>query len=106
MPKKRFIGVVVSDKMDKTVTVRVDRTVKHPKFGKYIRRSKKFYAHDENNECRVGDVVEIEESRPLSKLKRWVVLRIVERSKLGEKLETPEAEEETMLDELKGGSRQ
>ncbi|AMW33030.1 SSU ribosomal protein S17P [Fervidobacterium changbaicum] len=102
MPKKRFIGVVVSDKMDKTVTVKVERLVKHPKFGKYVKRSKKFYAHDENNACRVGDVVEIEESRPLSKLKRWVVVRIVERSKLGE---TPETE---VLDTdlVEGGSEQ
>ncbi|ODN30362.1 30S ribosomal protein S17 [Fervidobacterium thailandense] len=104
MPRKRFIGVVVSDKMDKTVTVKVERLVKHPKFGKYVKRSKKFYAHDENNECRVGDIVEIEESRPLSKLKRWVVIRIVERSKLGEQLQTPEFEEEVA--ELEGGREQ
>ncbi|QIV78882.1 30S ribosomal protein S17 [Fervidobacterium pennivorans subsp. shakshaketiis] len=102
MPKKRFIGVVVSDKMDKTVTVKVERLVKHPKFGKYVKRSKKFYAHDENNDCRVGDIVEIEESRPLSKLKRWVVVRIIERSRLGE---TPETE---VLDTelVEGGSEQ
>lgn len=104
MPRKRFIGVVVSDKMDKTVTVKVERLVKHPKFGKYVKRSKKFYAHDENNECRVGDIVEIEESRPLSKLKRWVVVRIVERSKFGEQLQTPELEEEVA--ELEGGREQ
>lgn len=104
MPKKRFIGVVVSDKMDKTVTVRVERTVKHPKFGKYIKKSKKFYAHDENNECRVGDVVEIEESRPLSKLKRWVVLRILKKAELGESLETPGAEDAEIIG-LEGGSR-
>uniref|UniRef100_A0A7C4RWV4 Small ribosomal subunit protein uS17 n=1 Tax=Fervidobacterium thailandense TaxID=1008305 RepID=A0A7C4RWV4_9BACT len=104
MPRKRFIGVVVSDKMDKTVTVKVERLVKHPKFGKYVKRSKKFYAHDENNECRVGDIVEIEESRPLSKLKRWVVVRIVERSKFGEQLQTPELEEE--VTELEGGREQ
>ncbi|MCX7654022.1 MAG: 30S ribosomal protein S17 [Fervidobacterium sp.] len=101
MPKKRFIGVVVSDKMDKTVTVKVERLVKHPKFGKYIKKSKKFYAHDENNACKIGDVVEIEESRPLSKLKRWVVVQILERSKLG--LQTPETEE---LFENEGGSVQ
>jgi len=102
MPKKRFIGVVVSDKMDKTVTVKVERLVKHPKFEKYVKRSKKFYAHDENNDCRIGDIVEIEESRPLSKLKRWVVVRIIERSRLGE---TPETE---VLDTelLEGGSEQ
>ncbi len=98
MPKKRLIGVVVSDKMDKTVTVKVERTVKHPKFGKYVRKSKKFYAHDENNVCKIGDVVEIEESRPLSKMKRWVVVQILEHSKLAE---TPEEE-----DTIEGGSEQ
>ncbi|KAF2962303.1 30S ribosomal protein S17 [Fervidobacterium sp. 2310opik-2] len=100
MPKKRLVGVVVSDKMDKTVTVKVERLVKHAKFGKYVKRTKKFYAHDENNACRVGDVVEIEESRPLSKLKRWVVVNILERSKLSE---TPEIEETI---DVEGGSEQ
>ncbi|ABS60976.1 30S ribosomal protein S17 [Fervidobacterium nodosum] len=100
MPKKRLVGVVVSDKMDKTVTVKVERLVKHAKFGKYVKRTKKFYAHDENNACRVGDVVEIEESRPLSKLKRWVVVNILERSKLSE---TPEIEETI---DIEGGSEQ
>lgn len=101
MPKKRLVGVVVSDKMDKTVTVKVERIVKHPKFGKYIKKSKKFYAHDENNACKIGDIVEIEESRPLSKLKRWVVVQILEHSKLG--VETPETEEELKIE---GGSEQ
>ncbi|MBO8162060.1 MAG: 30S ribosomal protein S17 [Thermosipho sp. (in: Bacteria)] len=80
MPKKKLIGEVVSDKMDKTVVVAVSTLVKHPTVGKYIKRTKKYYAHDENNECHVGDTVEIIESRPLSKLKRWRVLRIVEKS--------------------------
>lgn len=93
MPKKRLVGEVVSDKMDKTITVKVESLVKHGTFGKYIKQSKKFYAHDENNECKMGDIVEIEESRPISKLKRWTVVKIVERSKLGEKVETPEDEE-------------
>ncbi len=83
MPRKTLIGEVVSDKMDKTVVVRVERLVKHPTTGKYIKKSKKYYAHDENNEYHIGDVVEIEESRPISKLKRWVVTRLVERAKLG-----------------------
>ncbi|MEZ0270940.1 MAG: 30S ribosomal protein S17 [Methylophilaceae bacterium] len=70
-------GRVVSDKMDKTVTVLVERKVKHPLIGKVIRRSKKFHAHDENNECHEGDLVVIEESRPLSKTKTWRVSKIV-----------------------------
>jgi small subunit ribosomal protein S17 len=70
-------GRVVSDKMDKTVTVLVERKVKHPLIGKVIRRSKKFHAHDENNECHEGDLVIIEESRPLSKTKTWRVSKIV-----------------------------
>ena len=78
MPKKRLVGEVVSNKMDKTVVVAVSTLIKHPRVGKYIKRTKKYYAHDENNECNMGDVVEIVESRPLSKLKRWRVVRIVE----------------------------
>jgi small subunit ribosomal protein S17 len=66
-------GVVTSDKMDKTVTVLVERKVKHPLIGKVVRRSNKFHAHDENNSCKVGDTVTIVESRPLSKHKTWVV---------------------------------
>ena len=70
-------GRVVSDKMDKTVTVLVERKVKHPLIGKVVRRSKKFHAHDENNECKEGDLVVIEESRPLSKTKTWTVSKVV-----------------------------
>jgi small subunit ribosomal protein S17 len=84
MPKKKLVGEVVSNKMDKTVVVAVNTLVKHPTVGKYIKRTKKYYAHDENNECNIGDTVEIIESRPLSKLKRWRVLRIVERSIFGD----------------------
>lgn len=84
MPKKKLVGEVVSNKMDKTVVVAVNTLVKHPTVGKYIKRTKKYYAHDENNECNIGDTVEIIESRPLSKLKRWRVLRIVERSVFGD----------------------
>lgn len=73
-------GRVVSDKMDKTVTVLVERKVKHPLIGKIVRRSKKFHAHDENNECREGDLVVIEESRPMSKTKTWRVSKIVEKA--------------------------
>ncbi|MEJ2576242.1 MAG: 30S ribosomal protein S17 [Gammaproteobacteria bacterium] len=72
-------GRVVSDKMDKTVTVLVERRVKHPLYGKFVRRSTKVHAHDENNECRLGDVVVVEQSRPLSKTKKWRFIKLVER---------------------------
>ena len=72
-------GRVVSDKMDKTITVLIERRVRHPLYGKYMTRSTKFHAHDENNECRMGDLVTIAESRPLSKTKSWKLLRIEER---------------------------
>ena len=87
MPRRRLIGVVVSDKMDKTVVVMVERLVKHPLYGKYIKRRKKYMAHDENNECQIGDKVLIEETRPLSKRKRWRVREILEKAKKIE--ETP-----------------
>ena len=70
-------GVVTSDKMDKSVVVRVDRTMKHKVYKRYVRRSTKFMAHDETNQCRIGDTVEIIESRPLSLRKRWRVCRVV-----------------------------
>jgi small subunit ribosomal protein S17 len=74
MPKRMLEGVVVSDKQDKTVVVRVERRFTHPVLKKTVRRSKKYYAHDEKNEFSVGDVVRIEERRPLSRLKRWEVI--------------------------------
>ena len=74
MPKRILQGVVVSDKMDKSVVVRVERRVMHPVYKKYIKRSAKYTAHDENNLCKVGDVVQIIESRPISKTKTWVVV--------------------------------
>jgi len=74
MPKRILIGTVVSDKTDKTVVVRVERKVKHPLYGKIIRRSKKYHAHDEDNTFRSGEVVRIEEVAPISKLKTWKVL--------------------------------
>uniref|UniRef100_A0A7V4JQA2 Small ribosomal subunit protein uS17 n=1 Tax=Thermodesulfobacterium geofontis TaxID=1295609 RepID=A0A7V4JQA2_9BACT len=80
--RKQFIGTVVSDKMDKTVVVMVETLVKHPLYGKYIKRRKKYMAHDENNECRVGDKVLIEETRPLSRKKRWRIRQILERGKV------------------------
>ena len=73
-------GRVVSDKMDKTVTVVVERRVKHPIYGKFVRRSTKVHAHDENNECQIGDVVVVEQCRPLSKTKTWRFIKLVERA--------------------------
>lgn len=83
MPKKELIGRVVSNKMDKTVVVLVERRLPHPLYKKVIIKRKKYKAHDENNECREGDVVRIRESRPLSKEKRWVVVEIIERAERG-----------------------
>ncbi len=74
-------GRVVSDKMDKTVTVLVERRVKHPLIGKVVRRSNKFHAHDENNECKEGDLVVIEESPPISKTKTWKVSKVLEKAR-------------------------
>ncbi|MEW5770698.1 MAG: 30S ribosomal protein S17 [Pseudomonadota bacterium] len=79
---RALTGTVVSDKMNKTVTVLVERKVKHPMYGKVIRLSKKYHAHDENNEFHDGDVVVIEECRPLSKTKAWKVARLVEKARL------------------------
>jgi len=79
--RKSRTGVVVSDKMNKTVVVLVERRLAHPLYGKQVTRSKKYHAHDENNEYRIGDTVRIVETRPLSKLKRWRVVEVVERAK-------------------------
>jgi len=73
-------GRVVSDKMDKSVTVLVERKVPHPIYGKYVKRSTKLHAHDENNECKMGDTVSIEECRPLSKTKSWRLVKVLERA--------------------------
>lgn len=79
--RKTRVGVVVSDKMDKTVTVAIEDMVKHPLYGKIMKRTLKVHAHDEKNECTVGDKVEIMETRPLSKTKRWRLVRIIEKAK-------------------------
>jgi len=79
--RKVRVGVVVSDGMDKTVVVRIDRQVRHPLYGKTVRRSSKLAAHDEQNDAHVGDMVRITETRPVSKTKRWRVVEIVERAK-------------------------
>ena len=73
-------GKVVSDKMDKTITVLIERRVKHPIYGKYVKRSTKLHAHDENNQCRAGDLVTIRETRPLAKTKAWTLVDVVERA--------------------------
>ncbi len=77
----RKVGIVVSNSMDKTVTVRVDRRVKHPKYLKFLSKRSKFMAHDENGSCSVGDRVEIVETRPMSARKRWRVVRVVEKAR-------------------------
>ncbi|HIU93521.1 MAG TPA: 30S ribosomal protein S17 [Candidatus Aphodomorpha intestinavium] len=79
--RKTRIGVVVSDKMDKTIVVAIKTKVRHPLYGKMVNRTRKFKAHDEQNECGVGDTVKIMETRPLSKDKRWRLVEIVEKAK-------------------------
>ncbi|MBM3916416.1 MAG: 30S ribosomal protein S17 [Flavobacteriia bacterium] len=79
--RKERIGVVTSDKMEKSIVVSVERKVKHPKYGKFVKKTTKFVAHDENNDCHVGDTVRIMETRPLSKSKNWRMVEIVERAK-------------------------
>ena len=81
MPKRVLTGTVVSDKAEKTVVVRVERRVKHPLYGKIIKRSKKYHAHDEKDECHEGDVVLIEECRPISRTKAWRVAKLVEKAR-------------------------
>ena len=79
--RKTRIGVVSSNKMDKTITVEVERKVKHPLYGKFLKKTTKFHAHDEKNECSIGDTVKIMESRPMSKTKRWRLVEVVEKVK-------------------------
>ncbi|MBR3528584.1 MAG: 30S ribosomal protein S17 [Bacteroidales bacterium] len=79
--RKERIGVVVSNKMEKSIVVLVERKVKHPKYGKFVKKSTKFMAHDEKNECNIGDTVRIMETRPLSKNKCWRLVEITERAK-------------------------
>ena len=82
--RRTLWGTVVSDRMEKTITVRVERRMRHPKYAKYIREHKKYHAHDEQNEAQVGDTVEIVETRPLSKIKRFRLLRVIERAKIAQ----------------------
>ena len=79
--RKTRIGVVTSNKMAKTITVAVERKVKHPIYGKFVKKTSKFHAHDEKDECSIGDVVKIMETRPLSKSKRWRLVEVVEKVK-------------------------
>ncbi|WP_444997077.1 30S ribosomal protein S17 [Aliikangiella sp. IMCC44359] len=79
--KRTLTGKVISDKMDKSITVKVERQVKHPIYGKFIKRSTKVHAHDEANECKLGDTVTVVESRPLSKTKSWQLVEVVEKAK-------------------------
>ena len=79
--RKERIGVVTSNKMDKTITVAVERKVKHPIYGKFIKKTTRFHAHDEKSECSIGDVVKIMETRPLSKTKRWRLVEVIEKVK-------------------------
>lgn len=79
--RKVRIGVVTSDKMDKTITVAIERKVKHPIYGKFVKKTTKFHAHDEKNEGGIGDTVKIMETRPLSKTKRWRLVEIIEKAK-------------------------
>lgn len=78
--RKERKGVVVSDKMDKTIVVKVSRRIRHPLYGKELTEGRKYHAHDEKNEAKIGDVVRIEETRPLSRMKRWRLVEIVERA--------------------------
>ncbi len=79
--RKERIGVVTSDKMQKSIVVSVERKVKHPNYGKFVKKTTKFVAHDENNDCNIGDTVKIMETRPLSKSKNWRLVEIIERAK-------------------------
>ena len=79
--RKTRIGVVSSNKMTKTITVAVERKVKHPIYGKFVKKTTRFHAHDEKNECTIGDVVKIMETRPLSKTKRWRLVQVIEKAK-------------------------
>ena len=79
--RKMRVGVVTSNKMNKTITVAIERKVKHPIYGKFVKKTSKFHAHDEKNECSIGDTVKIMETRPLSKTKRWRLVEVVEKVK-------------------------
>jgi small subunit ribosomal protein S17 len=102
--RRRLEGTVVSNKMDKTAVVRIDRSYRHPLYGKVIKDSKKFMAHDENNECQIGDTVIIVESRPLSRHKRWVVQSIVRGDASARTVEVAEVAESPDVIEAETGA--
>lgn len=79
--RKTRIGVITSNKMDKTITVKVERKIKHPLYGKFLKKSTSFHAHDDKNECSIGDLVKIMETRPLSKTKRWRLVEVIQKVK-------------------------
>ena len=79
--RKTRVGIVTSNKMDKSITVAVERKVKHPMYGKFVKKTTKFHAHDEKDECTIGDIVKIMETRPLSKTKRWRLVEVIEKAK-------------------------
>ena len=79
--RKTRVGIVTSNKMVKTITVAIERKVKHPLYGKFVKKTSKFHAHDEKDECTIGDVVKIMETRPLSKTKRWRLVEVIEKAK-------------------------
>jgi small subunit ribosomal protein S17 len=79
--RKEIVGKVLKNKMDKSIVIGVERKVKHPKYGKFVKKTSTFMAHDEKNECNVGDIVQVMETRPLSKSKRWRLVQIVEKAK-------------------------
>ena len=112
MPARVVVGVVTSDKASKTRRVEINRTVRHAKYGKFVKRRTVCHVHDENNESAVGDKVEIQESRPLSRLKRWTLLRIVEKNKevdvaaLRAARRAQENEQSETIEELSGDTEQ
>jgi len=79
-PRKTFVGRVINDAMNKTVAISIERTFRHPRYKKIVKKTSKIYAHDEKNDCRVGDKVKVMSTRPLSKLKRWRVIEVMERA--------------------------
>ncbi len=105
MPKKVAVGVVTSDKMAKTRRVEIPRLVKHPKYGKIVRRKTVCYVHDEQEESAAGDTVEIIESRPISKLKRWNLVRVVEKSRAVDVVSLRAAHKKAEQEKTKGGDR-
>ena len=100
--RKERVGVVISDKMDKTITVQVDRVSRHPVYNRSIRKATKFKAHDETNTAKVGDVVRIQETRPLSKTKRWRLVEVVKRFAGAENVELKPVEGEKSISDKEG----